>query len=283
MKYTPLDPIPAKVAENDFNNFPDDPNISLLGRTKFWLRMIQKWSLVPFGLFIPLHGINTLVLPVIEPSYAPNDVLMMIREITPQHGSLFIWTSISLHVVSGLALRLINMVSPRTEKKRKEAITDIDSEQLNQRKIGLVGGLSGYFIGINKKLNYNPQVMSGWLLAPLVMFHGTLMKWIPNYAGVDIDFDYVKWLLSMDKDYIVRYGLGYIPLVSLMTFGTYHIVAGFVQFFRVRKLRARRRYLNLIVTLLSAGIFSVTRLGSQATIGMNKYYQPIMSILHISS
>lgn len=278
-KLTALKPIPTSHIDPDLSDDPKGEKVSTLVTVKKALRKIQKWSLLPVGAFLSLHGINTLLLPAIDPSSLPNDALMMIREVNGRLGSTLIWTGITTHVLSGLILRLIKRIYQPHSHRINSHLATIDSESISQTRIGLVGGLSGYFIGIKRNLQYNPQVVTGWLLAPLVFFHGTLMKWAPNHGKVDIDFDFVKWMLNENRSPLLRFVLGYIPLIALIGFGTYHTIAGTVQYLRVRGLKARRSFLHLILLLTGTGVFGLTRLGSQWIIGMDKYYQPILKTL----
>ena len=111
-------------------------------------------------------------------------------------------------------------------KKRGRSIPQDQKERESQRQIGLIGGLSGYFIGVSKQLAYNPQVVSGYILLPIIWYHARLMKKIPTAEDIDIDFDFVKWVLQNDSVWIKWFG-GIIPLSILIWTASYHIVAGF--------------------------------------------------------
>ncbi|CDO93607.1 unnamed protein product [Kluyveromyces dobzhanskii CBS 2104] len=277
---TPLKPIPTKHIDPDLAKDPKDDNIGLSIKVKWFLRWTQKWSLFPLVTYFPLHGINALILPALEPSSVPNDTLMMIRELTCGIGSSLIWTGISIHVLSGLALRILKKL--QSPPKRQKAESFLETQSVAQSKIGLVGGLSGYFIGIKRNLQYNPQELTGWLLTPVLLFHGALMKWLPAAAKVDIDFDFIKWLLNKDRDLFSRVGFGYGPLIALIGLGSYHIIAGSVQYMHVRSLKARKRIMNFILLLICSGMFGLSRLSSEAVFGMDKYYKPILKTLSLS-
>lgn len=166
-----------------------------------------------------------------------------------------------------------------TSNRKKNDLSPSGTESIAPSKIGLVGGLSGYFIGVKRQLNYNPQVLTGWLLTPLLIFHGILMKILPQSSKVDIDFDFVKWLLNKERGSFVRWGLGYGPLIALIGLGTYHIFSGTVQYLHIRNLKTRKRILNFMIILACSGIVGLNRLGSQLVIGMDRYYQPIIKKL----
>lgn len=279
-KLTPLKPIPTKHIDPDLAKTPEDASVNLVLNIKKWLRWTQKWSLFPLVTYFPLHGINALIIPALEPSSFPNDALMMVRELTSGLGSKLIWTGISIHILSGFALRIMRKLP--TSSKTHNAESFLDTQSLAQSRIGLVGGLSGYFIGIKRNLQYNPQELTGWLLTPVLFFHGALMKWLPNTAKVDIDFDFVKWLLDKDRGALVRIGLGYGPLVALIGLGSYHIIAGTVQYMHVRSLKTRKRIMNFILLLICTGYIGISRLGSEIVFGMDKYYRPILRTLSLS-
>lgn len=67
-KLTPLKPIPTKHIDPDLAKTPEDASVNLVLNIKKWLRWTQKWSLFPLVTYFPLHGINALIIPALEPS-----------------------------------------------------------------------------------------------------------------------------------------------------------------------------------------------------------------------
>lgn len=233
------------------------------------LRRVQKFSTIPIVLYFPLHAINTLVVPAISPNTLPDDVLMMVREVLPSFTTALLGIGIALHLGSSALLEIWhNWKQHKKEAKKKHQqreeqqlkVTDA-AERNSQRVIGLTGGLSGYFAGFNKNFTISPQILSGRLLVPLLGYHMAIMKFIPDSEGlyVDVDFNYVKWILQND-DWKIKWLAGIIPLSLLIYSGTYHIIAGACQFFHVRSLSARKRVSNVLFTLTLSGLVAVYRL-----------------------
>lgn len=229
-------------------------------KVKRTLRTVQKHSVWPLVAYFPLHGINTLIIPLISPENAPDDALMMVRELLPSITSTLLTVGIGVHLLSGVTLRIWKLLSPSKSKKRHRNFTvPSNQEPQPQREIGLTGGLSGYFIGINKQLNYSPQIWSGYLLAPAILYHLSIMKWIPRVEDVEVGFDFIKWILQNDSPWIKWVG-GYIPYSLLIIMGCYHICAGICQYTKVRKLSARRKWTTVIFGITVSGILGLFRL-----------------------
>ncbi|SCU95681.1 LAME_0F12992g1_1 [Lachancea meyersii CBS 8951] len=239
------------------------------------LRKIQKYSIWPLAVYFPLHAINTLIVPVISPENAPNDVLTMMREILPGFTSTLLKVSVTAHLASGLALRLWHLVASWKKPKRAKTIPQDSRERESQREIGLVGGLSGYFIGVTKQLSYEPQVLSGYILAPALFFHTQLLKSVPFAQGIDIDIDFVKWILQNDSTFI-KWGVGLLPLSVLIGTATYHFGAGLCQYARVRRLSLRKGMSTLIFSLTTMGFLSLWRLFKASPVFQNADYRNLL-------
>lgn len=248
------------------------------------LRNVQKYSTIPMLLYFPLHAINTMIVPAISPESAPDEVLMMVRELLPSFTTKLLVASFLVHLGSGVGLRIWQNWSQYTlqlkkrhsrhhRKEKQLQVTDA-AERDSQRLIGLTGGLSGYFVGFNKRFTISPQVLSGYILAPVLAYHLTIMKFVPNSSKfyVDIDFNFVKWILQND-DWRIKWVAGLIPLSLLIYSGTYHIVAGVCQYLQVRDLPTRRKWSNFIFTLSLSGLVAVYRLSkwTPSLAGSNQY------------
>ncbi|CAR22733.1 Mcp1p [Lachancea thermotolerans CBS 6340] len=231
------------------------------------LRKIQKHSIWPLMVYFPLHAVNTLVVPAISPESAPNDVLMMVRAILPGFTSALLKWSITAHVLSGLALRIWGSFSRwKTHRRRGKSIPQDQKERESQRAIGLIGGLSGYCIGVSKQLAYNPQVVTGYILTPLLWYHGRIMKEVPleqDFGAIDIDFP--KWILQNDNAFIKWFG-GILPLSVLIWAASYHVVAGFCNFAKIRRMDVRKSLSTLILFLTTSGIISLWRLSKSSPV-----------------
>ncbi|CAR28557.1 hypothetical protein ZYGR_0S01900 [Zygosaccharomyces rouxii] len=271
------EPIDSSSLNDDALKSQDEPvGIPLFPISKKWvsvsLRKVQYFSTFPMSLYFPLHGINTLLVPPISAGSAPDDVLMMVRELLPSFTTKLLVTSLCLHFGSGLILRIWHWINnyyakPRSKsKKHSPTKTDVhfqlqdESERVSQRVIGLTGGLSGYFTGFKKSFSLPPQILSGYILAPLLTYHLYVMKLIPDELKTDVDFNYVKWILQ-NPNWQVKWIGGIIPITLLIGSGTYHIFAGMCQYMGVKKLSSRRKWSNVITVVIASGIFGLYRLG----------------------
>ncbi|QLG74027.1 hypothetical protein HG535_0F05390 [Zygotorulaspora mrakii] len=251
------------------------------------LRTIQKYSTIPMVAYFPLHAINTLVIPSISTDSAPDDVLMMIRELLPSFTTKLLVGSSIVHLTCGLILRVWKLWSTsassfkrrrrrrRSHRKKEVSIHLEDTrERTSQRVIGLTGGLSGYFVGFNKSFNIPPQVLTGYILVPFLAYHLAIMKVIPNSSRifVDIDFNFVKWIFK-HEDWRIRIFGGFIPFSMLIWSGTYHIIAGTCQYLRIKDISKRRKWSNFITFLVGSGIFGIYRLSKipNSILGSDRY------------
>lgn len=249
------------------------------------LRTVQKYSVLPVVAYFPLHAVNTLIIPSLSPSSAPDDVLMMVRELLPSFTTKLLVSSSLIHVGSGLILRLwqlwsssalsLSKRSHHSRHKGEEHIRLKDaSERNSQRVIGLIGGLSGYFVGFNKNFRVSPQVISGYIMLPFLAYHLGIMKFIPDSSNmfIDIDFNFIKWLLS-NEDWKIRWLGGILPLSLLIWSGTYHIFAGMCQYLRIKDILKRRKWSNFITILVGSGLWGIYRLSKWPNIisGSDQY------------
>ncbi|CCD24951.1 Mcp1p NDAI_0E01350 [Naumovozyma dairenensis CBS 421] len=238
------------------------------------LKRIQKYSTWPMLLYFPLHSVNTLILPLIEPKSLPDKFLNTISEKIPSRIlTSILLGSISIHLTSGIILR----VSHWLYHKRQEKDDDIHSgriarakasgfrpflqtEDTSQQAIGLSGGVLGYIIGFKKRFNHAPIVVSGYLLLPFLIYHLLILKYLP---GTQIEnnekFQFIRWILQ-NTDKSIRWIGGIVPLAILVGSGTYHIGSGMVQYAGVKDLQRRRKMATAITLLISSGIIALARL-----------------------
>ncbi|QLL30935.1 hypothetical protein HG536_0A07500 [Torulaspora globosa] len=257
------------------------------------LRRVQKYSTIPIALYFPLHAVNTLVVPALSPGSLPDDVLMMVRELLPSFTTKLLVASIALHLGSGAVLRIWQTWKQyvgsgkkghrRHHRKEKQLRVTDAAERDSQRLIGLTGGLSGYFVGFNRRFSTSPQVLSGYILLPALGYHMAIMKFIPDSPGfyVDVDFSFVKWILQND-DWRIKWLAGIIPLSLLIYSGTYHIVAGACQYLQIRSLQARRQWSNVLFALTLSGLVAVYRLSKWSpTLAGSTQYRKIFEKIHL--
>lgn len=277
---------PEPVTGLDFGE-DDNPNFkkrTVLGIPVFpsspvpVLKFVQKYSTWPMSVYFPLHAINTLIIPLFDPNYTPNEVLMMVRQILPSAyvTAKILVTSLSLHLGAGIIIRGINLWNKRRLKNK----TPVRKPDDSQSAIGLTGGISGYIFGVNKIFEISPQILSGYILTPLLAYHLFLMVAGPRLVKFDIDFSFVKWVLQNDNTLIKWVG-GIIPLSLLVWSGTYHICAGDCQYLSIKDMNNRRRWSNAITMLIASGLFSLYRL-SRSSSGLlsSKQFSEVFKILN---
>ncbi|AGO11365.1 AaceriACR114Cp [[Ashbya] aceris (nom. inval.)] len=230
-----------------------------------------------FG-YMPLHLTNTLFIPLIEPTYAPNDVLRMVRELLPAATDQVLAWTVGVHVAAGVTLRVMSWYR-RWRRRGRRYVTRVEADT-SPRRIGLIGGLSGYFLGLNKTVRHSPHALSGYLLVPLLAYHAALMKWLPARVGVDVDFDFVQWLLYGGTGSAwTRWGLGIMPLAGLVSVGAYHMFTGLVQLFRWRSLELRRKIFNVVIGINVVGLVSLWRLSTVRPIMNIQYHRILQQLL----
>lgn len=300
MSLTEVPPEPIDIKELPEDKYVQKkilgiPLYPLSGRSVvIWLRRVQKYSTIPMAVYFPLHAVNTLIVPAISPHSAPDDVLMMVRELLPSFTTKLLVVSLSLHLLSGVTIRIWQLwsrIAAKDKRKhrhhhhRKEKqlrLTDA-TERDSQRLIGLTGGLSGYFMGFNKEFTILPQTLTGYILGPLLAYHLAIMRFIPDSSKmyIDVDFNYVKWILQHD-DWRIRWAAGIIPLSLLIWSGTYHIVAGICQYLKIKDISTRRKWSNFIIILSSSGLLAVYRLSKwSATVAASQQYDKIFKKLYL--
>ncbi|SCU82715.1 LADA_0C07470g1_1 [Lachancea dasiensis] len=221
------------------------------------LRQVQRHSVWPWAVYFPLHAANALVVGAVAPA-AANEVLMMVRELLPEKSTTatVLVVSAAAHVASGVALRVWRWVARR--QRAREDGPDAHRVAVRRREFGLVGGLSGYFIGAARELAYNPQVVSGYVLVPAVAYHARLM------AGSEVDFDFVRWILQNERRAAVAWAAGAVPLAVLVWSATYHLGAGLCQFARISRWKWRKTVSTLIFGVSTTGLVALWRLSRSA-------------------
>ncbi|CAI4036520.1 hypothetical protein SMKI_15G3670 [Saccharomyces mikatae IFO 1815] len=218
----------------------------------------QMISVLPMALYFPLHAANTLITPAISPDSAPDEVLMMVREILPSVTTKLLVAGITLHVSAGILLRIVkNWNKPSRNKRHHLKITP--KQDLSQDAIGLTGGISGYLFGLYKNFRFPPQVVSGYILVPVLIYHLLIMKWIPNSISSEVDFASIKQLLSSKNKWWKWVG-GLVPLAILLQSSVYHIGSGFCRYFGVEKMSSRKKWSTAINVLTLTGFVSLIRL-----------------------
>lgn len=217
---------------------------------------LQKYSIAPMALYFPVHAVNTMVTPLVNAEDAPESMLKTIHQWVPAVASKVLIGSLLTHVTSGVLLRGWKLY------RRKELAQKyhMNKKSTSQDRIGLTGGISGYFMGLYKQFSVSPLSISGYVLTPLVLYHLLIMKWVPESMGEpETGFDFVKQMLRA-SEWWIRWFAGIIPLTALISAASYHVVAGVCRLMKVKDLNKRKTASKVVTGLTVAGFFSVLRL-----------------------
>lgn len=272
MKLKELDPRPLK----SFTPIDEEDKPTGIPWINFkWIRkvirQIQKYSTLPLLGYLPFHLTNTLIIPSIEPNTIPSEVLMMIRELFPSYMGSLLTVSISVHILSGLALRVLQSV----HSSNNIVIDDFKVVTSSQQEIGLIGKVCECFTKFFIELPHNRQVITGYVLTPLILLHISLMNLLPRNIGLEIDFDFIKWLLRNENNYI-KYLLGYTCLCGLITIGLYHITKGISTYWRFKFIYSKMRRFTFLAGLSISGILGLVRLSYSNICGVTSEYSKII-------
>ncbi|KAL3231464.1 hypothetical protein RNJ44_00499 [Nakaseomyces bracarensis] len=220
------------------------------------LFQVQKYSIAPMALYFPVHAVNTMITPLVNAEDAPESMLKTINQWVPSVASKVLIGSLVAHISSGVLLRGWKLY------RRKELANKyhMDKQFTSQDKIGLNGGVSGFFFGLYKQFSVSPLSISGYVLTPLVLYHLLIMKWIPESMGEPVTgFDFVKQMLRA-SEWWIRWFAGIIPLTALISAASYHVVAGVCRLLNVSDLKKRKTASKVVSGLTIAGFLSVLRL-----------------------
>lgn len=220
------------------------------------LFQVQKYSIAPMALYFPVHALNTMVAPLVNAEDAPESMLKTIHHCVPTVASKVLIASLLTHVTSGVLLRGWKLY------RRKELAHKYRNHKnaTSQDRIGLTGGVSGFFFGLYKQFSLSPLSISGYVLTPLVLYHLLIMKWVPESMGEPTTgFDFVKQMLRA-SEWWIRWFAGIIPLTALISAASYHVVAGVCRYMNVTDLKKRKTASKVVSGLTIAGFLSVLRL-----------------------
>lgn len=222
---------------------------------------LQRLSIVPMALYFPVHAVNTMITPLVNPETAPDSFLTAVHKWVPQAASKILIASLLTHIASGVLLRGWKLYKSHVLKE-KYHLHHQHKHTTSQDDIGLTGGISGYLFGIYKQFTLSPLSMSGYVLTPLVLYHLLIMKWVPESLGEPATgFDFVKQLLRA-SEWWIRWFAGIIPLSALISAASYHIVAGACRLLDVKDMKKRKNASRIISGLSIAGFLSILRLSN---------------------
>lgn len=263
------------------------------------LTFVQKYSSYTFTVFTFLHGSTVIVGPLISESVA-NELLSMTRTIYQGSGleDVLVWGSLSLHVISGITIRILRNIRYRekyggskahdNKLKRKRRNSQIDKETLTKdydgevkvnddSEVGLMGGVTNFFgFGFRKsylfrKFGISPLQATGYLSIPLVAYHAIQTRIVPLLIEGDssyITLDYISYLFN-NTTHASGPILNWIVYPSLIGFTTYHTVSGWMKWLNVRSLTKRKigaAFINLISLCGIYSVYSLTKIDTNLTV-----------------
>lgn len=249
-----------------FNVTPDD---NVWKRIIKKLRLIQKYSAYGFLGFFGLHVTSTIVAPGIGLSPETcQDLFEMCRNVYlgPIFEYSMIYTTVGLHVGSGIALRCIDTRKYRKTflQKQKEIIIK-DGERDD---IGL-GGL-GTLLGLGFKKSWisthfpslTPLTFSGYIMFLSLAFHFFKMRVAPILIDGDsslITLRYVTHYLKQSHYGTAGKAINYIMLLLLLGVSFYHVVSGLFKYRRQFSLRAKKIAYGVIGTFTALSVVAMAR------------------------
>lgn len=237
------------------------------------LTRLQKYSAFVFTGFAFLH--TTTVMTPLGSVEAANQLLSMSRTVyhAPGMETALVWAPLTVHVFSGIALRLI-----RNYKFRQlhDASRRHDSSAVRARKdvlvknpdkeAGLIGGFANYFgLGVKKSLSFkkfglSPLQLSGYVCIPLLGIHILQARILPKLVEGDsslVSFEYIGFI--MNKNPI----LNWVVYPSLLLFLNYHIISGLITYLKVKNFKLRKlsiSWINLLTLVGSYNLYLLSKL-----------------------
>ncbi|KAH3672833.1 hypothetical protein WICMUC_004055 [Wickerhamomyces mucosus] len=277
---------------NDNDNDNDNENYSYTSRpginsnkySKFSklipiLTKLQKYSSISFSIFILIHGSTIIFGPLISTKFT-NELISLGRQIYQVSGieEWLVWGSLSLHIFSGIGLRIYKNYLYRLKYGSKRNPPVINQNILNKdystgkieikddSKIGLIGGIPNYFgLGIKisksfKNFGLSPLQLSGYLLIPLISYHSFQSRILPLLIENDssyISIEYISYILNYSLSSTIFNWLLYSSL-SVLTI--YHSIYGILKWNKIKDFKIRKFFANIINGLSILSIISIYKL-----------------------
>lgn len=293
-KLKPASPIPLGLTD-EYTSSSFGPSQKNSSRLIPILSSIQKYSSYTFTIFSFLHGTSVMIGPVISESIG-NEMLSMSRTIYQGSGleNILVWGSLSLHVLSGITLRILRNRRYRekyggskaldNKLKRKRRNSQLDKDTISKSydgevsvnddsEVGLMGGITNFFgFGFRKsylfrKFGLSPLQATGYLSVPLVAYHALQTRIIPLLVEGDssyISLDYISYIFN-DVRHTSGPILNWIVYPSLIGFTTYHIISGWMKWLNVKSLTKRKIGAGLVNLISLIGIYSIYSLSKVDT------------------
>ncbi|KAH3688176.1 hypothetical protein WICPIJ_000818 [Wickerhamomyces pijperi] len=251
-----------------------------------FLQTAQKYSSITFSVFATIHGIGVTVGPLISTSFT-NELISLGREIY-QSSSIewwLVWGSLTVHVVSGVALRNIRQIlrkwnygDTQPRKKVVDLSSSKDSTKVPDENSGLIGGVQSYFgLGAKrsfsfKNLGMTPLQFSGYLLVPLVSYHSIQTRILPLFLEGDSSYITIEYITYLLNHSLLASVTNWILYPSLTILATYHTIFGLCRWLGVKDRSLRKIAAHSINLISLIGVLAVWNVSKRANLlGMPEF------------
>ncbi|QIW95116.1 hypothetical protein AMS68_000634 [Peltaster fructicola] len=273
---SPVEETPSNSKDDYFGdqNVPPQPHaIGLSQHSPIWyLTRIQKYSSIAFTAFTTAHIVNTSIIPLVTQSVPASEPYLLLTrpyyQSWPIAEPLFVIAPLSVHIASGVALRLYRR---RVNAKRYGAETRSEKKLFSAALWPKVSGTSKLgFVGV-----------------PLLLGHTFINRAIPNQfpgGSSNVGLAYVSHAFA--KHPLIS-AAGFTALISVLVFHTTWGWAKWLGFtpdqttalgVERQLIKKRRWYIingvaGAVVALWMAGSFGVVGRAGEAPGWVGKMYE----------
>ncbi|MCP8717130.1 MAG: MCP1 family protein [Asgard group archaeon] len=235
------------------------------------LYKFQKYSAYSFVSFLGIHVSSVIIVPILPIDQGIKDeVFSMAKAIyqsIPLYESICIFGSVSIHLLSGIGIRIYRKLIINNNKKIKRDMNKNSKERFELNKIkdddddiGF-GGLSNLFgLGYKKSFTVKyfkltPLQFSGYLLIPFLLFHGYKFRFIPWEIEGDsslINLEYISYVLNLKHPLWNTFAL-----CSLIWIMAYHSTNGLLKLQNKYSKNWKKIGLSIVNGMGFLGMFAV--------------------------
>lgn len=267
-----LNVVASEKGVPDFDHHIRNP---ILRKLLYYLLKMQKYSAYTFSSFLGLHLTSVVIIPGLGvPIPLSQEVFEMSRAVyqsIPHFENLVIIGSSVCHVCSGIGIRIIRNRIKKNERHHSKLAYEpvIKNEERDDIGLGGITGLIG--LGYRKSVisrlipGLTPLLFSGYMLLPLIGYHFTKFRYIPQIIDGDsslINLEYITYYLN--KSPLEKAGnfINFMALMILVLMGSYHFVSGFLKLNHKYSLKYKKLGYGIIGTLSVLGCISLMRFKS---------------------
>ncbi|CUM54747.1 uncharacterized protein AC631_01785 [Debaryomyces fabryi] len=261
--------------EKGVPNYKPHKRNPILLKILFYLLKVQKYSAYTFSSFLGLHLTSVVIVPGLGvPMLLGQEIFEMSRAVyqsIPYFENLVIIGSSVCHIFSGIGIRIIRNYIKSGQNHHSKLVHEPVIKNDERDDIGL-GGITGLIgLGYRKSMisrlipGLSPLLFSGYLLLPLIGYHFTKFRHIPNVIDGDsslINLEYITYYLNKSPLEKVGNAINYIALMGLVVVGSYHFVSGFLKLNHKYSLNYKKLGYSFIGGLSILGCISLVRFKS---------------------